>query len=207
MTSTRGPSGASSGNVEEAACFDRSGPRGRCRGSRSMPTSAPDSPTVEMPMAAPVVEPLAGTCGDGSRGAPPQPDDDHDRRRHAAGGLCTGFSSTRPSQHLATLAHELSLLQFDPHAGAVRGDGAREPHAVRHPPHRRLSADRADRQGARAVPARAAAGAHCRCRPTRCRCWPTPSTGSRRSSTRQGARGASPRRTTRSTRRDPAGAR
>ena len=45
-------------------------------------------------------------------------------------------------QHLATLDAELQTLQFDPAADAVAGDGAREPHAVRHSSHRRISAGR-----------------------------------------------------------------
>ena len=60
-------------------------------------------------------------------------------------------------QHLATLEHELSILQFDPHAVPRAGDGAREPHAVRHPSHRRLSARRDDGEGARAGADRARA--------------------------------------------------
>ena len=45
-------------------------------------------------------------------------------------------------QHLATLEHELSTAAVRPAAAPVAGDGAREPHAVRHPSHRRLSAGR-----------------------------------------------------------------
>ena len=41
-------------------------------------------------------------------------------------------------QHLATLDHELCVLQFDPRGGAARSDGPRKPHAVRHPSHRRI---------------------------------------------------------------------
>ncbi len=73
-------------------------------------------------------------------------------------------------QHLATLDAELQTLQFDQHGVAVSGYGARQPHVVRHPSHRRLPAGRVDSESAGAMPARDCKSMVHHCRARRCRC-------------------------------------
>ena len=94
---------------------------------------------------------------DRRRRSRPPPDDVNVGDVTLSAELCARSSSTRPSRHVAHAAARTVAAAVRRAAGAVRGDGARKPHAVRHPSHRRLSADRADSRGAGAGADRAAA--------------------------------------------------